>query len=109
MIAATSAETSDALSRRSFTSASNAAAKPGSEASSRRIALPYGLTEPLDQRRHFGRAQLERGAVDDQPRRHLADHRLFGERIFDQRPPGRDKIDDEIGRASCRERVCQYV
>src|SRR3546814_17126094 len=77
------AETSDSRSRRSFTSASNAAAKPGSEASSRRIA--HRLPKAFDQRRHLGRAQLERGAIDDQPRRQLADHRLLGERILDQR------------------------
>src|SRR3546814_2036943 len=94
MIAATSADTSESLSRRSLTSASNSAAKPGSEASSRRIAavrgiLAYRLTEAFNQRRHLGRAQLERRAVDDQPRRHLADDCLLGERIFDERAPGR--------------------
>src|SRR3546814_5939150 len=66
MIAATSADTSESLSRRSLTSASNSAAKPGSEASSRRIAavrgiLAYRLTEAFNQRRHLGRAQLEIG------------------------------------------------
>src|SRR3546814_821615 len=88
MIAATSADTSESLSRRSLTSASNSAAKPGSEASSRRITLPCCLTEAFNQRRHLGRAQLERRAVDDQPRRHLADDRLLGERVFDERAPG---------------------
>src|SRR3546814_18603532 len=131
MIAATSADTSESLSRRSLTSASNSAAKPGSEASSRRIAavrgiLAYRLTEAFNQRRHLGRAQLERRAVDDQPRRHLADDCLLGERIFDERAPGRNQIDDVRGepelwwdlhrtvpfyivRAACREVVCPYV
>src|SRR3546814_8894428 len=102
MIAATSADTSESLSRRSLTSASNSAAKPGSEASSRRIAavrgiLAYRLTEAFNQRRHLGRAQLERRAVDDQPRRHLADDCLLGESIFDERAPGRNQIDDVRG------------
>src|SRR5690606_16305752 len=100
MIAATSAETSDALSRRSLTSASNSAAKPGAEASSRRIA--NRLPEFLDQRRHFGRTQLERCTIDDQPRRHLADDRLLGERIFDERAPGRNEVDDVRGETQLR-------
>src|SRR5690606_11125849 len=100
MISATSAETSDALSRRSFTSASKAAANPGSEASSRR--MPNRLPECLDQCGHFGRMQLEGRAIDDQSRGHLADHRLLGERILDQRAPRRNQIDNMRGEPELR-------
>src|SRR3546814_5530218 len=78
-----------------------------SDLSSRRIAavrgiLAYRLTEAFNQRRHLGRAQLERRAVDDQPRRHLADDCLLGERIFDERAPGRNQIDDVRGEPELR-------
>src|SRR3546814_9270540 len=56
-------------------------------------------------------------ATDDEPTDHpdlnRRAHRLVGQRFsldeatLDER--GRLKVGDEIGRASCRDRVCQYV
>src|SRR5690606_10630291 len=61
------------------------------------------------ERGYFGRMQLERRAIDDQPRRHLAEHRLLGERIFNERAPRRNQVDNMRGKTESRRNLHRTV
>src|SRR3546814_2228912 len=72
----------------------------------RRLSSPEGRE---------GRGQTDEGASHDERSRQLrAPSRLISYRPRADRtpalrlPPLQDELDPEIGRASCRERVCQY-
>src|SRR3546814_11399362 len=110
MIAATTASTSAAASRLLSSRAAKAASKPAAALSS--LSGIGRLTEALDPAGQLLRAGLQSRAIDDEARGHLGDGLDLHQVVGLEGRAGGDEVDDapaEIGRASCRERVCQYV
>src|SRR4051794_39368311 len=97
MILVTAAETLAEPDSRAARKRANACAKSGWRQSS--LSGMDGLAESFDPGIDLGRARLERGAVDDEPRRHPGDHVDLAQTVGFERLAGAHQIDDVLRQA----------
>src|SRR5262245_36750518 len=97
MIAVTTASTFDADSRRLASNAANASAKSAFAAFSL-----SGMGDLLDPRRDLAMPRLERGPVDDEPRRHVGDALDLDQPVRLEGGAGGHEIDDAAAQTKRR-------